>query len=494
MPPDADRIVAEAVLGGRYRLIRLIERGGMAEVWEGRDEILHRPVAVKVLHPALAGDEQFKERFRLEAVAAARLAHPNIVSTFDTGIDGDVAYIVMELVTGAPLRDVIRADGQMPLMRAVAIAAAVADALDYAHEAGIVHRDVKPGNILLGDDGRVKVADFGIAKAAADRDLTATGTVLGTAKYLPPEQLQGHTQDRRSDVYGLGVVLYEMLCGKPPFTGDTDMAVAYQHAHADPVRPRQLRPEVPRRLEAVVLKAMAKDPGQRFATAAEFRRALAAVPLDATEEHHDDLTTTMFVRDAPAYSRPDRMRAWRVPLALIAVIVVVLGTVVFLFARSDTGKDLLSGDAGSDRASTALPARITDAKAFDPEGDGEEHDADADKIHDGNASTVWSTEHYNSGLKGAGKQGVGIVLVLDGVHRLGHLQINSPDHGWTASAYVADSPKSELTQWGTALPAQTVQGNATFDLGSRRGGAILLWITDLGANEAVGVSDVRLTS
>src|SRR5438552_1715991 len=191
MVSDA-RIVAETILAGRYRLVRLIDRGGMAEVWEGRDEILDRPVAIKVLHPSLAGDGQFQERFRLEAVAAARLAHPNVVATFDTGLDGGVAYIVMELVAGRTLREVLRDEGPLPMVKAVAMAAAVADALHYAHQAGFVHRDVKPGNILIGYDGRVKVADFGIAKAATDRDLTQSGAILGTAKYLAPEQVGGN--------------------------------------------------------------------------------------------------------------------------------------------------------------------------------------------------------------------------------------------------------------------------------------------------------------
>src|SRR2546423_1930254 len=165
MVSDA-RIVAETILAGRYRLVRLIDRGGMAEVWEGRDEILDRPVAVKVLHPKLAGNEEFQERFRLEAVPPARLPHPTLVSTYDTGLDDDVAYIVMELVPGRPLREILRREGPLSPAQAVTIAAAVADALDAAHRAGIVHRDVKPGNILVTDDGRVKVADFGIAKAA----------------------------------------------------------------------------------------------------------------------------------------------------------------------------------------------------------------------------------------------------------------------------------------------------------------------------------------
>src|SRR3954452_8177479 len=287
MVADADahaRIVAETMLAGRYRLVRLIDRGGMAEVWEGKDGILDRPVAIKVLHPRLAGDEQFQERFRLEAVAAARLAHPNVGGTFDTGLDNGVAYIVMELVTGRTLRELLRSEGPLPVPKAVAIAAAVADALHYAHEAGIVNRDVKPGTILIGHDGRVKVADFGIAKAATDRDLTQSGALLGTAKYLAPEQVAGQPQDRRSDLYGLRVVLYVMLCGRQPFTGDTDMAVAFQHAHAEAPKVRQLRPDVSRRLESVVLKAMAKSPEQRFATAADFRAALLSMPLDHDED------------------------------------------------------------------------------------------------------------------------------------------------------------------------------------------------------------------
>ena len=482
------RIVAETILAGRYRLVRLIDSGGMAEVWEGRDEILDRPVAVKVLHPHLAVDEQFQERFRLEAVAAARLSHPNIVSTFDTGIDGGVAYIVMELVAGRPLRDVLRV-GQLPVMRAVAMAAAVADALDYAHEAGIVHRDVKPGNILVGDDGRMKVADFGIAKAAADRDLTHSGALLGTAKYLAPEQVEGRPQDRRSDVYGLGVVLYEMLCGRPPFTGDSDMAIAFQHAHAEAARPRELRPEIPRRLEAVVLKAMAKAPEQRYPTAADMRRALLGVPLDRDEEEDEDITTTLFVRDVPSFAQTER--AWLVPVVLIVILAVVLGTVGYLFSRSNTGKDLLGGTGSA--APAAQPARITQALAFDPEGDRTEHDSDLPKVIDGNSATAWSTEHYDSGLKGAGKQGVGVVLELDGVHRLGHLQLTSANRGWNASVYAADSSRPDLAQWGKPVATLTVNGSASFDLNGRGGGALLVWITDLGSNVSVSVNEVRLT-
>jgi len=488
------RIVAETILAGRYRLVRMIDRGGMAEVWEGRDETLDRPVAVKVLHPKLAGNEEFQERFRLEAVAAARLSHPNIVSTYDTGLDEDVAYIVMELVPGRPLRQLLREEGPLAPARAVAIAAAVADALDAAHRAGIVHRDVKPGNILVTDDGRVKVADFGIAKAATDADLTQSGALLGTAKYVPPEHVEGRPQDRRSDVYGLGVVLYEMLCGRPPFTGESDMAVAFQHAHADPVRPRQLRAEIPRKLENVVLKAMAKSPEQRYPTAGDLRRTLLSLPLD----HDDDATTTLYVPDrpAPAGAAPsfvESERSWLVPTVLIVVLAVVLGTVGYLFSRSHTGQNLLGT---SSKSSTAAPSpQIRDVLSFDPGGDHREHDADLPKLVDNDATSSWSTEHYDSGVEGAGKPGVGVVLVLDRAQKLGHLQVTSPSRGWSASVYVADTPKDAVQGWGPAVGAGRVSGQSTsFDLRGRSGAAVLLWITDLGANQSVTVNELQLSA
>jgi serine/threonine-protein kinase len=490
---DAEaRIVAETILAGRYRLVRLIDRGGMAEVWEGKDEILDRPVAIKVLHPRLAGDDQFQERFRLEAVAAARLAHPNVVSTFDTGLDDGVAYIVMELVVGRTLRELLRAEGPLPVAKAVAIAAAVADALHYAHEAGIVHRDVKPANILIGNDGRVKVADFGIAKAATDRDLTQAGTLLGTAKYLAPEQVAGQPQDRRSDVYGLGVVLYEMLLGRPPFTGDTDMAVAYQHAHADPARIRPLRPDVSRRLESVVLKAMAKSPEQRYATAADMRTALLSVPFEPDDEE-EDITTSMFVRDVPpSPSYAGVRRAWVVPAVLAIVVAVVLGTVAYLFWQSNTGKHLLDGSAQT--LAPAIPITPT-ARVFDPPpGDGHEHDADLPKLTDGNPDTVWSTEHYDSGFGPNTKPGVGFILELNSPHKLGRLEIQSSTRGWTANVYVAAGPKAQLSQWGSPVASHVVNGQTTIDLRGRTGGAVLVWITDLGRNQSVSVGEATLTS
>nr|MDQ6928836.1 protein kinase [Actinomycetota bacterium] len=288
MTAEASRRVDEQrVLVGRYRMIRPIASGAMAEVWEAQDQTLGRAVAVKVLHSHLAQDESFLERFRREAIAAARLAHPNVVATYDTGTDGDVAFIVMELVLGRTLRQVLSDEGPMNPRRVVQIGAQVADALDYAHRSGVIHRDVKPANILLCDDGRAKVADFGIAKAAIEAiedatgaganshtDLTQSGAIVGTAKYLSPEQVNGQAVDGRSDVYALGVVLYEMVCGRAPYSGDTDVAVAMQHLSASPLPPRQVRAGIPRSLEAVVLRAMAKRPDDRYATAGQLQTAL----------------------------------------------------------------------------------------------------------------------------------------------------------------------------------------------------------------------------
>jgi tRNA A-37 threonylcarbamoyl transferase component Bud32 len=271
--------VEERVLGGRYRLLRHLARGGMAEVYVAEDQLLNRPVAVKVLFPELARDEAFVERFRREARSAASLNHHNIVSVYDFGEDEGSWFIVMEYVEGRTLRDIIRAEGAMEPARAAELASEVAAALAAAHTQGIVHRDVKPANVLIAaDSGTVKVADFGIARAAnARQDLTMPGTVLGTATYLSPEQAQGSEVDARTDVYSLGMVLYEMLTGKPPFTGDSPVAIAYQQLNRTAPAPSTVSPRVPPALDAVVMKAMSKDPGDRQASAEELREELLAV-------------------------------------------------------------------------------------------------------------------------------------------------------------------------------------------------------------------------
>jgi serine/threonine-protein kinase len=265
----------ERTLADRYELVSHIARGGMADVYEARDTLLGRKVAVKVLHSQFSSDEAFVKRFRREAQAAANLSHPNIVSIYDWGEDGDTYFIVMELIEGRTLRDVLKSERQLLPRRASEIGAEVASALSVAHRAGLVHRDIKPGNILLAPDGTVRVTDFGIARAWDDsQELTRTGAVIGTATYFSPEQAQGMTADERSDLYSLGVVLYEMVTGAPPFTGDSPVAVAYQHVSTPVTMPSTLNPDIPADQESIIAKALSKDPVARYQTAEDMRADL----------------------------------------------------------------------------------------------------------------------------------------------------------------------------------------------------------------------------
>lgn len=263
------------VLGGRYDLRSHLARGGMAEVFDAQDNLLGRRVAVKVLHSSYSRDAAFVQRFRREAQAAANLSHPNIVSIYDTGEDNGTHFIVMELVEGRSLRDVLKREGHLLPRRAAEIAAEVAAALAVAHRAGLVHRDIKPGNVLLTADGSVKVTDFGIARAWDDSEqLTRTGAVIGTATYFSPEQAQGRPADERSDIYALGVVLYEMLAGLPPFSGENPVSIAYQHVSQNPIRPSVHNPDVPADLDAIVMRALDKEPLRRYPKAEAMRADL----------------------------------------------------------------------------------------------------------------------------------------------------------------------------------------------------------------------------
>jgi predicted Ser/Thr protein kinase len=262
------------VLLDRYEVGRLLGAGGMAEVFEGRDRLLARRVAIKVPLSQHAHDPEFAHRFRREAQAAASLSHPGVVAVYDTGSENGTHFIVMEYVDGRTLKDVIRAEAPLYPDRAAEITADVCAALAAAHARGLVHRDVKPANIMLMPDGRVKLMDLGIARAAAGETLTQTAAMLGTAQYLSPEQAQGQAVDFRSDLYSVGCCLYEMLTGTVPFRGATPVAIAYRHVREDPAPPRLLNPDIPPSLEAVCLKAMAKRPENRYQTAAELRADL----------------------------------------------------------------------------------------------------------------------------------------------------------------------------------------------------------------------------
>jgi serine/threonine-protein kinase len=487
----------------------------MAQVWEGTDEILRRRVAVKLLHPHLAADATFVARFRQEAVAAARLAHPGIVSIYDTCSDDGGEAIVMELVPGPTLRQRLDEHVAIDPWQAAGLAAQVAEALDAAHRAGLVHRDVKPANVLLAGDGRVKVADFGIAKAVAEADLTQPGLMVGTAKYLAPEQVRGEAVDARTDIYSLGVVLYEMLCGRPPFVADTDAATALARLQRDPLRPRQVKASVPKALEEIVLRAMARDPADRYETAADLRAALLAA--GATPSSAPDLTTAIggadHTRTAPVPPRPGAApppsppaspsfrqteRSWLVPTALVVVAAIALGVAGLLLGRSGAG-GLLDGvrhaiTGPADAPAVALP--ITGARAFDPVslgGDGHENDEDARLVLDGDPSTAWRTEGYDDRDITKLKSGVGIVLTLDAGATLQALELDSPTNAWRAQIYVADAPPESLEGWGdpVATTDALAAGPNTIDLQGAHGSAVLVWIVDRGDEAGRAAAEIQ---
>jgi len=308
------------VFSNRYRIEREIARGGMAEVYLATDESLNRQVALKALFPEFAREPSFVERFRREAQAAANLNHPNIVAIYDWGQEGGTYFIVMEYVEGRSLRDLIRNEGPIDAGRAADITAEIASALAFAHRSGVVHRDVKPGNVLITPQGNVKVTDFGIARAGASDGLTQTGSVMGTATYFSPEQAQGLAVDGRSDVYSLGVVLYELVCGGVPFVADSPVSVAYKHVREEPVPPSQRNTDVPPGLEQIIMSALAKDPDQRYQSADDMRadllrfrrgRPLAAAPVTAIMAEMP--TATVANPGMAAYAGTATIAAPRVP-------------------------------------------------------------------------------------------------------------------------------------------------------------------------------------
>ena len=327
------------VLGERYEIGGVLGRGGMAEVHRGRDLRLGREVAVKVLRSDLARDPSFQVRFRREAQAAASLNHPSIVAVYDTGEDrtstGATPYIVMEYVEGETLRDVLRREGRLSPERAMSLAADICGALDFSHRNGIVHRDVKPGNVMITPQGAVKVMDFGIARAVSDSaaTMTSTAAVIGTAQYLSPEQARGEGVDARSDVYSVGCLLYELVTGAPPFTGHSPVSVAYQHVREDPRLPSSINPAIPPELDAILMKAMAKNPANRYQSAADMRtdllRAVAGQRVEATPVLGDAEKTAIIGPAVGGYGdewddEADQKRRRRRIIAIVAVVALLL--------------------------------------------------------------------------------------------------------------------------------------------------------------------------
>lgn len=479
------------MLSERYALDEEIASGGMATVYRARDEVLARTVAVKILLPHLADDANFLERFRREALAAARLTHPNIVSIYDTGTeptdDGEKHFIVMEFCGGGTLARLAAAEGPLEPGRIAAIGAAIADALAYAHRNEVIHRDVKPANVLLADDGAVKVSDFGIAKAAfTGRDLTTSGSLLGTVTYISPEQARGEEPDERSDIYSLGVVLYELAAGRPPFSADTPLGTAMLHLQEPPPPLRSIRGGIPRNFEEVVLATLAKDPADRPATANELHGRLNQLGTDGA---------TSVIRTTPPPRRPEVAGhqgdvSWMVRVLLLVVGVVAMALAVTWLLSSDESP--LQDDAQDRQRSAGNTIEIEAATDFDPEGGDGEHPELTGAAWDGIETTSWKTETYNDGFEGVNKTGVGLVFDLGDVVDVSSIEIVTSTPGMSIEIHSSDADPAgdkEALELRTEGESLTATDNIEVDESGRYW---LIWINALppGSGEA-HISEVR---
>ncbi|MGH8901786.1 MAG: protein kinase domain-containing protein [Egibacteraceae bacterium] len=502
-PPDPPGEAANGdqprMLGGRYLLEEWIASGGMASVWRAHDEVLARTVAVKVLHDHLAEDGDFRERFRREAVTAARLAHPNVVSLYDTGADGDRVYLVMELVDGFTLRDVIADVGSLEIGQVAAIGEKVARALHYAHTRGLVHRDVKPANILIGEDGMVKVTDFGIAKADQDqRDLTRTGMVLGTAAYVAPEQVLAKPLDGKADQYALGCVLYEALTGRRPFMGDSPIATAAARLERDPLPLRSLRADIPRGLEQVVTRCIARDPMHRYSSCSQLADALTqfvdvdteAVGLLAATERNERTEALPRAAVSPAEDTGGSesfLRSegrWLAPvlaLLLLAGALVGVGLATGVLQAGDGliprfARDVTESAGGA--AGTAMPLKIVGASSFDPQADGEENESQVRAVYDADPRSAWRTDGYNTVEFGGLKSGVGFYVDLGASRAITAATLTTTTPGINYELRVADAPVEDVDGWrlvGTVTDARADAPPVKLDE-SARGRYLLVWV------------------
>jgi hypothetical protein len=499
-------------LGGRYRLESRIAAGGMSTVYKAIDETLERPVAVKLMNREVAGDSDQLERFRREARAVAQLSHPHIVGVIDAGDDADPdhprPYIVFEYVEGETLKDKIRREGPLPVSEAVAYAIEIARALGAAHARHIIHRDVKPQNVLIDHDGRAKVTDFGIARTLEEDGLTADGRVLGTTDYVSPEQALGRPVTGQSDLYSLGIVLYEMLTGDVPFKGDNQVAVAMKHVREQIPDVQDKRPGISAALASVVDTATAKRESDRYADDSELIADLEdALGLETARSGSAGAEATTVLRSLPSSSRrrlPLRLRNPLAPIALLALAAAVAAVVViFLLGHTHHGTGTLNQAApalGGGQKARQVSLCSACAHDYNPDafsGPKDQHPTTTGLAIDGNKNTSWTTEQYVDGL---GKPGVGIYVDAKPGVAAGSMVIDTVTPGYAVSIY-ASKVTPDLDTFSTGAQGWTKVGDApsvgktqTINLDTHNTSYryYLVWITSLGDHNQVAVNEIAL--
>jgi eukaryotic-like serine/threonine-protein kinase len=488
--------LSSTILSGRYRLETKLGSGGMSTVYLAQDEVLDRPVAVKLLHREIVEEADQLERFRREARAAARLSHPNLVGVIDAGEDEGRPYIVFEYVEGRTLKRRIQEEGGLPVDEAVAYAIEIGRGLIAAHARKLVHRDVKPQNVLIDPDGRAKVTDFGIARSLESEGLTATGRVLGTTDYVSPEQAMGEDVDERSDVYSLGVVLYEMLTGEVPFRAETQVGVAMKHVNEPLPDVQAKRPEASAAVASVVDRSTTKDPRDRYNSVAEMVRDLeSTLEVEAARRGGTSGEATSVLESV----HPSRRRMGRRGRRSGAGIAMgIVGIALIVAALVFGGRELGGNDTGKGGAEIRVPAES--ASEFDPEGDDSETGTQQLAIDSNPTGTAWTTEHYDTQDFGGIKDGVGLAIDAGTGVTAKSMEIRSPSSGWSAEIYEAEgSPPTDLDGWGQ--PVSNVNDGGTIEtisLPGRSAQSFLIWITnppeadDDPGRYQMEISDVRL--
>jgi eukaryotic-like serine/threonine-protein kinase len=489
--------VIGTLISERYRLDEKIGSGGMSSVYRAFDPTLERWVAIKLMHRDISHDPDQLERFRREARAVAQLNHPHVVIVIDAGEDDGAPFIVFEYVEGETLKDRIRRLGRLPVSEAVAYAIEIGRALEAAHASRLVHRDVKPQNVLIDPDGRAKVTDFGIARSLEAKGLTATGRVLGTTDYVSPEQALGHEVTGQSDIYSLGIVLYEMLTGEVPFKADTQVAVAMKHVRDPLPDVQRRRPEISASLAAVVERATAKETQNRYRDVGQMVHDLEevlAIEAARTGQATGEATAVLqSLSGDTADFAPSRLRRPKRALALTLLVLALLAaTAVFLATRTEKGTGVAVVKKPPELSQVRL-ARDA-ASDYDPEGDNQESPEAARNAIDGNTGTNWDTERYQGGFEGSNKSGVGLYVDAGSLIGARGLTLSTATPGFRAAVYASETVPANLRGWTRVSPERKVGQDQTFRLRTRgrKYRYYLLWITELPEGGKAAVQELSL--